>query len=422
MESLSEKYVKTILQIGGHDSSYVDAYYGPAEWEAEVKSNPKKLQEILQDISQLKAMFQEQKSRMLEQLKIDELLNLRMIFLEKQLIASETHAKNLISKREVGKVQLSFDEESSLLYDAKAPNHTQDDFRQIVGEIEKLLPPPLDESETLIQRYTRFKKDFIIPKEKLEVVFKTSIGEARDRTKKWCQLPEKEEFVLEFVTNKPWSGYNWFKGGSFSVIQINTDLPIYIDRAIDLAAHEGYPGHHVNNTLLEKNLVKERNWVEFSIYPLYSPQSLIAEGSANYGIDVCFPDRIEYESKVLFPLAGIDPAKAPAYYQIEEKVAKLSYAGNEAARGYLNGKFDKQQAVDWLTNWGLMPYERALKRVDFFDAYRSYVINYNLGQDIVKNYVIKECAKRSGDQEKIRWEIFLWLLSTPQVASNLEKN
>ena len=37
---------------------------------------------------------------------------------------------------------------------------------------------------------------------------------------------------------------------------MNTDLPIYIDRAIDLACHEGYPGHHVYNVLLEKNLVR----------------------------------------------------------------------------------------------------------------------------------------------------------------------
>ena len=49
-----------------------------------------------------------------------------------------------------------------------------------------------------------------------------------------------------------WSGYNWYQGNYRSLIQVNTDLPIYIDRAIDLACHEGYPGHHVYNVLLEK--------------------------------------------------------------------------------------------------------------------------------------------------------------------------
>ena len=69
------------------------------------------------------------------------------------------------------------------------------------------------------------------------------------------------------------------------------DLPVYIDRAVDLACHEGYPGHHVYNVLLDKHLVRDRGWVEFSVYPLFSPQSLIAEGTANFGIDVAFPGR-----------------------------------------------------------------------------------------------------------------------------------
>jgi len=38
------------------------------------------------------------------------------------------------------------------------------------------------------------------------------------------------------------------------------------------------------------------------------------------GIDVCFPDRTEYESSVLFELAGLDPSTAAKYYQIEHLV------------------------------------------------------------------------------------------------------
>ena len=44
---------------------------------------------------------------------------------------------------------------------------------------------------------------------------------------------------------------------------------------------------------------------------LFSPQSLIAEGTANYGIEVAFPraERVEFERDVLFPLANIDSAR-----------------------------------------------------------------------------------------------------------------
>ena len=112
-------------------------------------------------------------------------------------------------------------------------------------------------------RLERYKQNFVIPKEKLDTVFKAAIAEAKKRTAAQVQLPPEESFTLEYVTDKPWSGYNWYQGSMKSLIQINTDLPIFIDRAIDLGAHEGYPGHHVYNVLLEKNLVRDRGWPEY---------------------------------------------------------------------------------------------------------------------------------------------------------------
>ena len=94
-------------------------------------------------------------------------------------------------------------------------------------------------------RYIRYRSEFVIPAEKLSAVFAAAIAAGKTRTAAHISLPEGESFVVEFVTDKPWSGYNWYKGHFRSVIQVNTSLPIYIDRAVDLACHEGYPGHHV---------------------------------------------------------------------------------------------------------------------------------------------------------------------------------
>jgi hypothetical protein len=198
------------------------------------------------------------------------------------------------------------------------------------------------------------------------------------------------------------------------LIQVNTDLPIYIDRAIDLACHEGYPGHHVYNALLEKHLVQGRGWVEFSVYPLFSPQSLIAEGTANYGIEMAFPgeERIVFEREVLFPLAEIDAAGAASYYEALEQVGKLSYAGNEAARRYLDGEIDSAAAANFLARYAMMTPERAQQRVAFIERYRSYVINYNLGKDKVRDYVERV-------PEEQRWSRFTELLSSPRLPSEL---
>ena len=133
-----------------------------------------------------------------------------------------------------------------------------------------------------------------------------AIAECSRRTLAHIRLPANERFDLALVTGKSWGGYNYYQGDAHSKIEINTDLPIRIGRAVDLGCHEGYPGHHVYNALLEKNLTRDRGWIEYSVYPLYSPQSFIAEGSANYGIELAFPgnEQATFERSTLYPLAG----------------------------------------------------------------------------------------------------------------------
>jgi hypothetical protein len=393
MNAASERYVKLVLALGEHDTDYVDAYYGPPEWRTEVKAQKATVAQIHDDAvvldKELRAMAKPS----------DEMLALR-----REYLARQTEA--LIARAEIlGGKKMTFDEESQALYDAVAPHHDEAYFAQLTAALEHELPG----EGAIADRLDAFKRDFIIPKEKLDDVFKRAIEGCRSRTLQQMTLPPGETFTIEYVTNKSWSGYNWYKGNFNSLIQVNTDLPIYIDRAIDLACHEGYPGHHVYNALLEKNLVRDRGWKEFTVYPLFSPQSLIAEGSANYGIDIAFPanERVEFEKTNLFPIAGLDASKAAKYYRIQELTGKLSYAGNEAARGYLDGKLTADQAVNWLTKYALMSEPRARQRLKFIEQYRSYVINYNLGKDHVADWV-------HGD-----WSRFKQLLSSPRLPSSL---
>jgi hypothetical protein len=159
--------------------------------------------------------------------------------------------------------------------------------------------------------------------------------------------------------------------------------------------------------------------VEFTVYPLFSPQSLIAEGTANFGIEVAFPgrERVEYERAVLFPAAGLDGARAAEYYEVQSQIEQLAYAGNEAARRYLNGEIDREQATAWLERYALSPRDRAAQRVRFFDQYRSYVINYNLGKDMVRRYI--ESNGGTADRPAKRWEEFAQLISSPRLPSGL---
>ena len=404
MDQAAEKYVKLVLAVGQHDKDYVDAYYGPVEWKKEAEAAKRPLPEIKEEAVSLVAKLEAVPEP------AEEILRLRRRYLSLQLQALTARVQMLLGTR------LSFDEESKALYDAVAPRHTEEYFRGLQQELVRLLPG----RGPLIERYEAFRNRFLIPKEKLDTVFQTAIAACRERTFRHIRLPQNESFTVEYVIGKTWSAYNWYQGGFKSLIQVNTDLPISIDRAIDLACHEGYPGHHVYNALLEKNLVRERGWVEFSVYPLFSPQSLIAEGSANFGIEVAFPgeERVRFEEKVLFPLAGLDPSSAAEYYRVQKLVDRLSYAGNEAARRYLSGEITAEAAADWLAEFALTPKARAKQRVRFFDQYRSYVINYNLGKDLVR----RDIESRGGtpDRPEKRWEEFEKLLSSPRLPSGLQ--
>jgi hypothetical protein len=404
LDDVSEDYVKLVLAIGEHDAGYVDAYYGPSDWPDEVKASGKSLDQIVQEGKGLHEEIMAAGPG-----SDDDMVKLRHTYLARQIEAMLAYVSILQGTK------MTFDEESKALYDAVAPTHPDSYFQGAIADLDKMLPG----DGTVGERLDAFRSTFVIPTDKLDAVFNAAIDECRARTLKRMELPEGESFVVEYVNDKSWSAYNWYKGNGHSLIQVNTDLPIYISRAIDLACHEGYPGHHVYNALLEKNLARDRGWLEFTVYPLYSPQSLIAEGTANYGIKVAFPhdERMEFERDVLFPLAGLDASQVEKYYDVQAVMTRLGYAGNEAARRYLNGEISREEAEAWLVENALSNPKRAAQRVRFFDNYRSYVINYNLGQDLVRNYV--EALGGTADQPDKRWEIFTELLSSPRLPSGL---
>ncbi len=400
VDEVSEQYVKLVLALGEHDPSYVDAYYGPKEWQEKAKSNKMALAKIMLVAQNLQALLRDQSSN-------DEMAKLRLNYLQTQLSSLQARADILNGKK------LDFDEQSLALYDTEAPHFELSKFDLILQQLDKLLPG----DEPLIDKAKKFNHQFIIPKDRLSKVFEIAIKACRERTRVFVELVKNENFQLEFVTDKPWSGYNWYKGNSFSLIQVNTEHPIYISRAIDLGCHEGYPGHHTYNALLEANLVKKRGWKEFTVYPLFSPQSLIAEGSANYGIEMAFPgdEKILFEKEMLFPIAGINPSLAERYQEYAKLTATLKYVGNELARLYINGKIDKQEAIKLVQKYTLVGEKKAAQRIDFWDTYGAYVINYNWGKDMVKNWV----ESGSDQSRKGRWKRFAKLLSSPRLPSTL---
>ena len=400
VDTLAHDYLRLTLAMGPHDAAYVDAYYGPEALREEATKSAPSVEAVQTQALALQAALARQP------VPADEMDALRLRFLHKQVVAMLGRIDVVQGKK------LPYDEESARLYDVVAPHNDRAHFDAIHRKIDALLPGP----GTTAERMQAFREQLVIPRDRLKPVFDAAIAACREQTAKHIQLPEGESFELEFVTNKPWGGYNWYKGQYHSLIQVNVELPIYIDRALDLGCHEGYPGHHVYNMLLEQHLVNGRGWQEFSVYPLFSPQSTIAEGSANYGIELAFPpaERRRFEHDVLYPLAGLDPALVDKYETLTALVGELAYSDNEAARGYLDGQLTREQAIAWLVEVGLVPPPKAAQRLQFFDGLRSYGVNYNVGKDLVKGYV-----ERAGDDEAKQWGAFEKLLASPRLPGDL---
>ncbi len=398
---IADEYLKLTLAMGEIEAGYVDAYYGPKELAEAAKTNPLTLAEAGSAISKLTARL-----RLVDKDSLQPAQQRRKAFLLAQLKAAATRHKMLSGKN------VSFRAESLGLFGATPALKPLSAYDPVLARIEKVVPG----EGALSSRVDAFKARYVIPKDRLKPVFDAAIAECKARSEKHIAMPAGESFTMEFVTGKSWSGYNYYQGGYKSLIQINTDLPIYISRAVDLGCHEGYPGHHAFNALLEKRLARGRGWQEFSVYPLYSPQSLIAEGSANYGIDLAFPDeeKLAYEQKVLFPLAGLDPESAPAYFALEKELKALRGARFTIAQKYLDGEFSREEAIAATQKYGLVSRRRAEQSIAFTDQYRSYVINYGLGQDMVKAYI-----ERGNPAEAEKWARMEKLLSEPTLPSDL---
>ena len=399
LDEEAERYVKLALQLGEYDPDYVDAYLGPPEWAQSAKENLKSKAELSAEIAalfaDLRAMSPDDPDSMKRHKAL--LKNVRAMDARMRMANGE---------------MFSFAEEARLIYDVEIPEFDFSEFDRAREQIDKLLPGEGDVSD----RIAAFRDSLVIREEARDEVLNTAINECRRRSAQHISLPSSERFTLEYVTDRSWSGYNWYQGDNESLMQFNLDFPTKVSSAIGLGCHEGYPGHHVWNVLVENRLLKEKGWIEFYIFPLFSPGALIGEGSANYGVDLAFPgsEKPDYEWQVLFPMAGVDPDKVATLDLLNKLTRKLAFAQMATAQLYLDGEISREEAIEMRRKYGLSSRARAEQSVRFIEQYRSYVLNYSLGQEIVKAYI-----EQQSDDPKARWDAFERMLTELPFASDM---
>jgi hypothetical protein len=406
VEAVARDYVALTLEAGTHEAEWVDAYYGPPELQKQAEAKPRSVAELRAGANALIARLDKDVLSSW----VQPATELRAKALRGMLVAAETRLQMLEGRK------FSFDDEAKGQFATIPQLKPLAYYDAILAGLDVQIPG----TGPLAARVDAFNERYVIPKEKLKPVFNAAIAECRKRTAQYMRLPVGESFVMEFVTGKPWSGYNYYKGNYKSLIQINTDLPIRISRAVDLGCHEGYPGHHVLNLMIESKLARSDNggkgWKEFEVNPLYSPQSVVSEGSANYGIDLAFSpaERLKFERDVLYPLAGLDPKSAEAFWKLQQATEALGGARLTIAKMYLDGEITREKALELTQKYQLLSPARAEQQVKFTDHYRSYVLNYGWGKELVKGFI-----ERGNSDKAERWRRMEKILSEPTLPADL---
>ena len=343
------RYLQLAVALGERDPDAIDYYYGPDEWVSEARAHPPRLAEIQRDALDLANRV---KAR---------------TFLAGQLKAIAARAELLQGKKR------NFEDEARAWFDLELPPPPDPaELERVRREIAVLLRG---------SRYADFDARFLIPPERLKSVIDRAMQGCRERTLAHLKLPPEESVSVEYVGDKPWNAYSSYQGGFHSVIRINADFPLTVDRALELACHEGYPGHHAYNTLADAQLVRRQRRLEFMVHPTFSPQSLLSEGLASNAADIAFPegDRLQFERDVLFQLAGIESRDIELYLHINRLVDRLAGAQTEIARNYLDGKLEWARAASALEDQALMTHTEATLK--YLNQYRSYMLTYTAGKD-----------------------------------------
>jgi hypothetical protein len=402
LNDAARAYVRMALEIGTHEKDYVDAYYGPPEWKTEADAHPRAIPELKAEAERIHGVL-----GAIDPAALEPLERRRHAWLIAHVASAETRLEMIEGAR------FPFREEAERLFGLRPQLRPLSSYDPVLARIEALV----DGEGPLSERVEDFRNRYTIPKDRLGAVMDAAIAECRTRTRAHLVLPENERFTMAFVNGQPWSAYNWYKGDNQSLIEINTDLPIAIDRAIGLGCHEGYPGHHVQGMNYERQY-RDRGWVEFSIAPLYAPASPLNEGGADFGVDLAFPpaERLAFETAMLYPLAGLDPATAPALQALRDAMRELSGARLTISAMYLDGEIDRERALELTQRYQLMSRARAEQSLAFTDRYRSYVINYSAGEDLIRDYV-----ERSADSAEAQWAAYERILSDLMLPPDLAK-
>lgn len=379
-----ENYLALGLRLGRHIPGFVDAYYGPAELADKVALEapvpPKELVATARAL--LGAIDGGESLNAADERDVDDEPSgsaaIRRRWIRSQVIGLLTSARILSGER------VDYSEEVQACYGVRPRRVSEEIFLAAHKDLDEVVPG----TGPLAERMVTWRESLAIPPSKLRDVVQSLTEDLRERTELLFGLPDGEHVEFVFVTNEPWSGFNYYLGNLHSRVAINLDLPVLSSSIAHIVAHESYPGHHTEHSRKEVGLVRSRRYLEESIFLVGTPQCLIAEGLADLGLEVVMGRRPE---KIIAEHLGALDISYDA-----DAVAVVAEAGNVLSGARANACFrlhedcaDKDTVVEELARFALLPRVRAEKQVEFLThpTWGSYITCYVEGLPLCRNFV-----------------------------------
>jgi hypothetical protein len=364
-----ERFVRLALAIDEHLPGYVDAYFGPEEWRAQTKQAGKlPLLDLTEQTNQLGSDVSQENG----------LSPQRRDYLARHVTAMQ------MSLLLLGGGNVSLADEVEAIYDVRPAWKAEANFEEAHKLLDEVLPP----GSSIQKRTLEWERSLEISLDKVKELLPMITRKLRQLTNQTFCLPEEESFTVEFVSNQPWSAYNWYMGNFRSRIDLNTDLPTRVNFLPTLMAHEGYPGHHTDLTMKEKLLVQELKYYEFTVNLINAPSAVMGEGIATTALKTMLTDDEleEWFREELLPAADmghIDPKRILAIGKAGRKMNGI--AGNAAFM--LHDQHRSEEEINqYLQEYGLSTEKEAKHLIRFISnpLYRSYIFTYHLGYDLLE--------------------------------------
>lgn len=291
----------------------------------------------------------------------------RRRWLRAQVVGLHTTARKLAGEA------IAYADEVERCYGVRPGPVPEDRFADAHRRLDEALPG----DGPLAERFIAWREAHAVPPERLEPAIHSLAEDLRERTRRAFGLPDGEQVTWELVTDRPWSGFNYYEGGLRSRVAINTDLPVPSTSLAHLVAHEAYPGHHTEHTRKEVGLVRRRRWLEETIFLVGTPQCLLAEGLADLGLEVLLGPRPEPVVEAHLRPLGIryDAGVVAAVAEATEALGAVR--GNAAWLLHQEGR-DVDEVITYLERWALLPPARAAKTAEFLTdpTWRAYISCY----------------------------------------------